>query len=81
MVTPLHFAHLYNFISCNSSQSIKNLDGMLRVSQITLNTELLLVTVTQGHEDTSSVEIRGTYYAHPIDYQVARVDRPSLQLA
>jgi hypothetical protein len=40
-----------------------------------------LVTVPQGHGDTSLVEIRGTHYAHPIDYQVTRVDRPSLQLA
>jgi hypothetical protein len=39
MVTPLHFAHLYHFISCNSSQSVKNLGRILRVSQITLNTE------------------------------------------
>jgi hypothetical protein len=34
VVTPLHFAHLYNLISCNSSQSIQNLDRVLRVSQI-----------------------------------------------
>jgi hypothetical protein len=41
MVTPLHFAHLCHFISYNSSQDIKNLDRILRVSQITLNTEFL----------------------------------------
>jgi hypothetical protein len=40
MVTPLHFAHLYHIISCNVSQRVKNLDRILRVSQITLNTEL-----------------------------------------
>jgi hypothetical protein len=39
VVTPLHFAHLYHLISCNSSQCIKNLDRVLHVSQITLNTE------------------------------------------
>jgi hypothetical protein len=40
MMTPFHFAHLYNLISYNSSQCIKNIDGILRVSQITLNIEL-----------------------------------------
>jgi hypothetical protein len=32
MVTPLHFAHFYNFIPCNSSQCIDNLDRILCVS-------------------------------------------------
>jgi hypothetical protein len=41
MVTPLHFSHLYHLISCNSSQSIENLDRIFCVSQISLNTELL----------------------------------------
>jgi hypothetical protein len=40
VVTPLYFAHLYHLISCNSSQCIQNLDQVLRVSQIALNTEL-----------------------------------------
>jgi hypothetical protein len=40
MMAPLYFAHLYNLISCNSSQCIQNLDRILRVSQITLNIEL-----------------------------------------
>jgi hypothetical protein len=40
-----------------------------------------LVTVPQGHGDTSLVETHGIHYAHQIVYQVARVDRPSLQLA
>jgi hypothetical protein len=35
MMAPLYFVHLYNLISCNSSQSIQNLDRVLRVSQIT----------------------------------------------
>jgi hypothetical protein len=40
VVTPLHFAHLYNLIPRDMSQCIQNLDGILHVSQITLNTEL-----------------------------------------
>jgi hypothetical protein len=39
MMAPLYFAHLYHLIPCNSSQCIKNLDRILHVSQITLNTE------------------------------------------
>jgi hypothetical protein len=39
VVTPLHFAHLYNFISRDTSQCIKNLDGILNISQIILNTK------------------------------------------
>jgi hypothetical protein len=41
MMTPLYFAHLHNLISCNSSQSVKNLNRIFRISQISLNTELL----------------------------------------
>jgi hypothetical protein len=41
MVTPLYFAHLFHLIYCNSSQCVKNLDRILRVSQITLNTKVL----------------------------------------
>jgi hypothetical protein len=41
MVIPLHFAHLYHLVSCNSSQSMKNLDRILRISQIILNTNKL----------------------------------------
>jgi hypothetical protein len=37
MVTPLNFAHLYNLIPCNSSQSIQNIDGVLSISQVILN--------------------------------------------
>jgi hypothetical protein len=40
MMVPLHFAHFYHFISCISSQYIQNLDRIVRVSQISLNTEL-----------------------------------------
>jgi hypothetical protein len=40
VVTPLHFAHLYNLISRDSSQCIKNLYRVFRISQITLNTDL-----------------------------------------
>jgi hypothetical protein len=38
MMTPLDFAHLYHLISCDSSQSIKNLGRVFRISQITLVT-------------------------------------------
>jgi hypothetical protein len=41
MVTPLYFAHLNYFISCNTSQSINDLDRVLGISQIILNTNLL----------------------------------------
>jgi hypothetical protein len=37
--SPLYFAYLYHFISCNSSQSFKNLDRRFCVGQITLNIE------------------------------------------
>jgi hypothetical protein len=40
MMAPLYFAHFYNPISCNSSQSVKNLDRVLHVNQTILNTEL-----------------------------------------
>jgi hypothetical protein len=41
VVTPLHFTHLYHLISCNPSQCIKNLAGVLSISQILLNTKVL----------------------------------------
>jgi hypothetical protein len=41
VVTPLYFAHLYHLISCNSSQSVQNLDGILSISQVILNTKVL----------------------------------------
>jgi hypothetical protein len=41
VLTPLHFAHLYHLISCNSSQSVKNLDRVLTISQVILNTKVL----------------------------------------
>jgi hypothetical protein len=41
MMTPLHFAHLYNLISCNSRQCIKNFDRVLSISQVVLNTKVL----------------------------------------
>jgi hypothetical protein len=41
VVTPLHFAHLYNLIPHDTSQCIKNLDGVLSISQIILNTKVL----------------------------------------
>jgi hypothetical protein len=40
VVTSLHFAHLYHLISCNPSQSVKNLGRIFRISQISLNYEL-----------------------------------------
>jgi hypothetical protein len=40
-MTPLYFAHLNHFIPCNPSQSIKNLDRVLRISHIIMNTKLL----------------------------------------
>jgi hypothetical protein len=48
MVTPLHFAHLYHLIPCNSSQCIKNLDGVLSISQIILNTKVLDEDITMS---------------------------------
>jgi hypothetical protein len=41
MVTLLHFAHLYNLISCNSSESVENLDRVFCIGQIILNTKVL----------------------------------------
>jgi hypothetical protein len=41
VVTPLHFAHLNHFVSGNPGQGIDDLDGVLRIGQITLNTEFL----------------------------------------
>jgi hypothetical protein len=41
VVTPLYFAHLYHLISCNSSQSVQNLDGILSICQAILNTNKL----------------------------------------
>jgi hypothetical protein len=41
VVTPLHFAQLYHLISRDTSQCIKNLDGILSISQIILNTKVL----------------------------------------
>jgi hypothetical protein len=40
VVTPLYFAHLYHLISCNSSQSVQNLDRVLNISQVILNTKV-----------------------------------------
>jgi hypothetical protein len=40
VVAPLHFAHLYNLIPRNSSQSIQNLDGVLSISQVILNAKV-----------------------------------------
>jgi hypothetical protein len=41
MMTPLHFAHFDHFTPRDTSQSIKDLDRILSVSQIILNTKLL----------------------------------------
>jgi hypothetical protein len=41
VVTPLYFAHLYHLAPCDTSQCIKNLDGILSISQIILNTKIL----------------------------------------
>jgi hypothetical protein len=41
MATPLHFAHFNHFIPRDTSQSIKDLDRVLRISQIILNTKIL----------------------------------------
>jgi hypothetical protein len=41
MVTPLHFAYLYNLISRDTSQCIKNLYRVLNISQVILNNKVL----------------------------------------
>jgi hypothetical protein len=41
MVTPLHFAHFYHFTPCDTSQSINDLDRILSISQVILNTKIL----------------------------------------
>jgi hypothetical protein len=41
MVTPLHFAHFDYFTPRDTSQGIKDLDRIFRISQIILNTKIL----------------------------------------
>jgi hypothetical protein len=41
MVTPLYFSHIYHFTPRDMSQSIKNFDRILSISQIILNTKIL----------------------------------------
>jgi hypothetical protein len=41
MVTPLHFAHFDHFSLGDTSQCIKNLDRILSISQVILNTKIL----------------------------------------
>jgi hypothetical protein len=52
MMTPLHFAHFDHLTPYNMSQSIKNLDRILSISQIILNTKILHRQLLFGYPET-----------------------------
>jgi hypothetical protein len=51
MVTPLHFAHFNHVIPRDTSQSIKDLNRILSISQIILNTKILHRQLLLGYPE------------------------------